>query len=263
MRNWRLFLGIVAIYAALSIIFVGGIGGSGDLASVKSALSDATNGHLDQVSVGLTLFTFLIGSAGTAAGQAAGAYQVVLLLLISLVLIWALRHVYIKETNTHIRDAFYEAPQPLVPFVLVLCVVGLELLPLILGVIAYDFLVSYGILVDGLEHVVCVLAVLLLAVLSLYMVCSSIFALYVVTLPDMTPVKALRSARELVRYRRFAVLRKLLFLPIVLVVVLAVILIPIALFATPVATVALFVVTMLGVPVIISYGYELYRELLL
>ncbi len=50
----------------------------------------------------------------------------------------------------------------------------------------------------------------LLAMLTLIYVKSSLFALYIVTLPDMTPMKALRSARELARYRRWTVLRKIL-----------------------------------------------------
>ena len=57
------------------------------------------------------------------------------------------------------------------------------------------------------------------------------FALYIVTLPDMTPMKALRSARELVRYRRWTVLRKVLFLPLMLLVVAAIIMVPIIILA--------------------------------
>ena len=39
----------------------------------------------------------------------------------------------------------------------------------------------------------------LTGLLSAYMISSSVFALFISTLPNMTPMKALRSARNLVR----------------------------------------------------------------
>ena len=71
-----------------------------------------------------------------------------------------------------------------------------------------------------------------LALLSLYMICSSLFALYIVTLPNVTPMKALRSARQLVLHRRFLVLRKILFMPLALLVLGAIIMIPLIIFLT-------------------------------
>ena len=73
------------------------------------------------------------------------------------------------------------------------------------------------------------------------MLCSSLFALYIVTLPDMTPLKALRSARQLVRYRRPLVFRKLLYLPVALLVIASVIMIPVIALIAPAAPWVLFV----------------------
>ena len=143
-----------------------------------------------------------------------------------------------------------------------LLVIGLQLIPFLIGGFLYSAVISNGIAVDALENILSALVFLLLALASLYMVCSSVFALYVVTLPDMTPMKALRSARELVRYRRWTVLRKLLFLPITLLVIAAVIMLPIILVVTPIAEWTYFVLTMMALAVIHSYMYALYRELL-
>jgi phosphatidylglycerophosphate synthase len=79
----------------------------------------------------------------------------------------------------------------------------------------------------------------------------------------MTPMKALRSARELVMHRRWEVLRKLIFLPIALIIIATIIMIPLLLIATPVAVWIFFIMTVAGLVVIHSYVYALYRELLL
>ena len=94
------------------------------------------------------------------------------------------------------------------------------------------------------------------------MISSSIFALYIVTLPDMTPLKALRSARQLVRHRRWTVLRKILFLPILLIVVAAIVMLPIIIWTPPLAQWIFFVLTMFAIAAVHAYAYALYRELL-
>jgi hypothetical protein len=94
------------------------------------------------------------------------------------------------------------------------------------------------------------------------MISSSLFALYIVTLPDMTPMKALRSARELVRHRRWTVLRKILCLPLILLVAGAVIMLPIIIVLTPLAQWVFFLLTMLALVAAHAYMYTLYRELL-
>jgi phosphatidylglycerophosphate synthase len=79
----------------------------------------------------------------------------------------------------------------------------------------------------------------------------------------MTPMKALRSARELVMHRRWEVLRKLIFLPIALIIIATLIMVPLLLITAPVAVWVFFIMTIVGLVVAHSYVYALYRELLL
>ena len=260
--HWKLFAGILVIYLILTAILVGGLSGSSDLPTLKSSLNQVFTGHLAQLSTGLTLFTVLVGSIGSGGTTAvAGAYQTILLLVISLIIIWALRQVYAKH-EISVRDAYYKGPTPLFPFVIVLLAIGVQLVPIVLGAAVYSLVVGGGIAITFIEKALAGLVFLSLGVTSIYMICSSIFALYIVTLPDMTPMKALRSARELVKFRRWIVLRKILYLPLALLVVGAFIMIPISLYVTPIATAVFFALTILGVAVIHSYLYALYRELL-
>lgn len=259
--HWKLFAGILGIYAVLNLILVGGVAGSSDITNLKNSLNDVFTGHWGKLSTGLTLFTVLVGSAGSASSAVAGAYQTILLLLMSLVIIWVLRQLYAGHA-VRVRDGFYAGVYPLVPFVLIILVIGLQLLPLTLGATVYSSLIGGGIAITFIEKALTLAVFVGLVVLSFYMICSSIFALYIVTLPDMTPMKALRSARELVRNRRWIIARKILFLPFALIIIAAVIMIPISLFLTPIATVVFFVLTILSVAVVHSYMYALYRELL-
>ncbi len=258
--KWQLFATLLAIYALFYVILVGGlssISGS-DLAAVKSTL---ISGHVSGFNTSTSLFSTLIGSFGSNSSNVAGLYQTLLLLIISLVLIWALRHVYAGKA-IRARDAFYKGLTPFIPFILVLLVVGLQFLPLVLGVGLYNIMVGGGIAIGIIEKFLVIVILFALAVVSVYWTSSSILALYVVTLPDMAPVQALRNARELVRHRRWIVLRKMLFLPVALIVVSAVILIPIASIITPVAPMVFFALTVLAVAVVHSYLFALYRELL-
>ena len=94
------------------------------------------------------------------------------------------------------------------------------------------------------------------------MITASIFAMYIVTLPDMTPIKALKSARGLVQYRRWEVMRKLLFLPIITVIIGVILLVPIVMFLTPVAEPVFLVFSSSLIVLAHAYVYGLYKELL-
>ena len=161
-----------------------------------------------------------------------------------------------------IRDAYYKGMTPLIPFMLVLLVIGLQLLPLLIGSALYSMVMSNGIAVYFIEKLLWTLLFIGLALWSLYMISASVFALYIITLPEMTPVKALRSARELVRHRRWTVLRKILFLPLVLLLVTALIMVPIIILATVVVQWVFFGLTIFALLVVHGYAYTLYRELL-
>jgi hypothetical protein len=86
--------------------------------------------------------------------------------------------------------------------------------------------------------------------------------LYIACLPDVAPVQALRSARQLVAARRWTALRKILFLPFVLVLANVAIMLPIILLIPAAATWIFAVVMMFNLAVAHSYYYALYRSLL-
>lgn len=263
-NHWRLYAIMTLIYGALTYVMVRGIGGGVDLKEIKSTFEDLISGQWSGLMTGAVLYSYLLGSASSSSTESGAVYQSLLMIIISLAVIWSLRQAMADKPDNKIRvrDTFYRGMYPLVPFVLVLMVVGLQLLPLAAGSWVYSAVVGGGIAVTIFEKVLWGLLFFLLALLSLYMVCSSLFALYIVTLPDMTPMVALRSARQLVLHRRWTVLRKIIFLPIFLLVVSFIIMVPLVLLLTGLAQGLFLLLSMFTVILVHGYMYALYRELL-
>ncbi len=258
--NRKLFGGMCLVYLVLNVIFVRGFSSGADLTELKTVLADDQQG-LGHLVSGLALFGVLLTSSGNATGQTAGAYQSFVLVIVSLALVWALRMVRSGEP-IRMRDAFYKGMYPLIPFLLVLFVIVLALLPLVIGATFYSIVVSNGVASSLVEQAIFALLFFGLALISLYLISSTIIALYIAALPDMTPLKALRSARQLVKGRRWSVIRKQLFLPLVLLVSGVVIMLPFLLLLTPLAPWVFFGLTAVAVVLVHTYLYTLYRELL-
>lgn len=255
-HSWSLFLGITLIYGVMNFIFVHSLAVT-NVSQLKASLEPTAT---TTVTGDIATFTSLLTGSGSSTNTN-NAYQAVLFLLISVVLIWTLRQVY-SGVKLRIKDSFYKGVSSLIPFTLVIVVIAIELIPLIVGADIYATVTTSTIAVGVLPHILWGFLSLVLAVISLYMLCSSLFALYIVTLPDMTPMTALRSARQLVRGRRLVVIRKLLFLPLVLVVVSGIIVLPFILLSPGLAGWVYVVISMFGLTVIHAYMYNLYREML-
>lgn len=264
-QHYRIFIGILIVYALLSIVFVKGISSGLDIKGLQVTLNDAfasTSGG--NWAVGVALFGFLVGNSGPASGVA-GAHQTFLLLVVSLALIWFLRNTSnakVASPNVTVKNAFYKGPAMLVPLILVMLVISLQLLPVAFASFLYGNIIVSGLAVSALEKILWGTLVVGLILLSLYMLTSSIFAIYIITLPDMTPMKALRSARQLVLHRRAEVARKIIFIIVVTMVATALLVVPTIMLLPVAAEWVLFACTITSLGFVHAYMYTLYRELL-
>ncbi len=262
-QNWKLFGGILLVYGLLTLVFVKGLSGGTNLTELKASLDSTFTSSGDQLSNSFALFGILLGSS-TGGDQVASLYQSGLLTMIVLVSVWTLRQLQGDPSSQKLRvkDTFYKSMRPLVPFVLVLFVMGLQLVPLLVGAGLYSTIVNNGLAVGLLEQLAWLGAFFLLALWSLYMLTPTVIALMIVTLPDMQPVQSIRISRQLVKYRRWTVLRKILFLPLILFIVLLLIMLPLIIWLTPAAQWAFFALSLAAAPVAVSYIYGLYKELM-
>lgn len=258
----RLFGGILLLYVVLYILLVRGLAGHFELGDTRQALKDALGTDVSNLTLGAALLGTLVGTASSVSGEAAGVYQGMLFVIGSLAYIWALRQTYDGRQKPAVRAAFYQGAQPLIPYLLVGLVVLLQLLPALIGITLYGIISSNGIAVGALEQIIWFLVLLMTVGASVYLVSASLFASYIVTLPGMTPMRALRSARQLVRFRRFLIIRKVVYLPFIILLAMGLLFLPLVFYAPVVAELMFLLFVLLLVMVTHAYFYTLYRELL-
>lgn len=256
--NKKLFFGFILLQFILSIVFVIGVDSVYNFLSVKENAQNTFAEADGKYAQSFALLGYVIGlsTKGTASNL-----QFFLTLIFSLAIIWSIRQVLAGE-HIVLKQAFYQGMYPIIPFLLVLLVIGLQLVPFSIGNFLITAVISGGLAASLAEQFIWWLVFGLLALLSLYMLMSSIFALYMVTLPDMTPLKALRSARRLVMHRRIGIGLRLLGLPFLAVLAYMLVMLPLILIL-PVLVVPIFAfLNSFGLFFVHSYIYNLYRELL-
>lgn len=256
-KYWKPLGGIVLVYLVLNIIFASGI--SSLSSSVTDIKNNLENGHRFWNALGG--FSTLVGSAGASSSQTASILQTVLIVMVSLVIIWGLRQL-LAGNSVGVKEAYYRSMTPLVPFLLVLAVIFIQLLPVTLGMAVITLILTTIFAGSTLLTTILVVIFAALAVWSAYMISSSIFALYIVTLPDMQPRQALRSAKSLVQFRRWPLMRRLIFLPVFILIAMGIIIVPLILYASFLVAPIFYILSALAILFVHTYFYSLYRSLL-
>lgn len=261
--NKRRFVWLSFISFLMSTILVTGLSGGSAIAEIKGVLDGVLQGAQGKLTTGLAIFSVLVTGAGTQRTETAAMYQSMVMVISSLAFIWAIRHTMAEEkAKLRVRDAFYKGMYPLIPFLLVLCVIALQLLPLVAANFLYIVVLGGGLAVTLLEQVLWLLLIGLLALLSLYLVSGSVFALYIVTLADIDPLQAVRSSLALVRHRRWAIIRKVFVLPVCMLLLAALIIIPVIIINAFLAQWLFYFLSAVGLLLVHTYLYSLYRKLL-
>lgn len=259
-QNKKFFLIYTALYGVLTFVFIQTSVTGVNIPEAKDLIGNSLGGS---VPTSLALYAGIVGSSTQFSNQIVALYQFIIVLIFSLAVIYGLRHMYGKQARKiSVKESLYRGMTPLVPILLVLAVLALQFLPLSIGSSIYATVVSTGLAVTNIERIFWMIFVVLLGLLTLYLVSSSIFGLFIVTLPDMTPMRALRASRELVRFRRLEVVRKIILLPIIFLVLLGIIVIPFIALLPTLAQPAFFVASALVLPTVLTYMYNLYRSML-
>jgi len=141
------------VYLVLNIVFANGLSTViNNFSSVKDNLAASRNfsGALDGFG------SLLGGSAG--GSESASVIQSVLIVLMSLVIIWALRQL-LAGKKFSVKEAYYNSMFPLIPFILVILVIIVQLLPITLGAGLVALIVS-ALSSSGLATFIMVLLIL-------------------------------------------------------------------------------------------------------
>lgn len=250
------FGGVLLVYAILQIVLVRGVLTT-NFSELKTIFEDSFGG----VGGSFATLSYMVSNVGQVSSAESGVYQSILFLIGSLAIIWTVRQL-MADKKIRIRDAYYKGMYPLVPYILVTLVIALQLLPAIIGAWLFGTVVANGIAVSMLEQGLWLGLFFVLALVSIYMVCSSLFALFIVTLPDMTPMRALRSARGMVKYRRISIVGRIVVLVLFIAVAYMTVMVPIIMFVAKLAPIVFYLTTVLVTGLSITYMYTIYRELI-
>jgi len=273
--NRKLLLGLAAIYLILFTILIG-IGSQETYASLTDSLKETavsiTGGDLSQIGLAgalfLTIATVGVTDAPTESQQ---IYITLLGLLVWLTTVWLLRN-RLAGHKVRLRDGLYNAGAPIIPLFIVALTFIVQLIPILLAVIGYQAATASGLLVGGVEAMLFWIAAALLGLLSLFWATSTIFAMIIATLPGVYPLKALRSAGDLVLGRRVRVLLRWVWMLAAIVVAWAIVLIPLILIdqwlkgiwpafgGVPAIPAVLAILGTLSIIWLSSYVYLLYRK---
>lgn len=273
--NKRVFVWVVVIYAIFTMALVGL--GSQDVYTqlgemLRSSSEDTASGAWSEIGKSsLLLVSAATGSLNVAPTAVQQVYGALLVLLAWLTTVWLLRAMMAGH-KPRFRDGLYNGGSPLVATALVALVLIAQLIPMALAIIGYGAAAGSGLLDGGVEAMLFWFVAALLAVLSMYWVTSTLIALVVITLPGMYPMRAIKTAGDLVVGRRVRILLRLLWLGLSVVVLWLFVMVPLILIDTwvkgmlpiiewvPVVPVALVVMGSLTVTWVASYIYLLYRK---
>ena len=271
----KTFIILIAIYAVLTTVLIG-IGSQDNYATLTSTLQDTGSevfeGNFAELGKAGLLFVSIAGSGLTEApSDSQQIYTVIIGLMVWLVTVWLLRNM-LAGHKVRLRDGMYSAGAPIVSTFLVGLLMIVQLLPLGLAVIGYSAATASGLLAGGVEAMLFWFAAALLTVLSLYWITSTFFAMIIVTLPGMYPMKAIKAAGDMVVGRRLRILLRLLWMVLCIGVAWVVVLIPLILIDSgikhfwtqidwvPIIPVALLLLGVASVVWGASYVYLLYRR---
>lgn len=271
-RFVKTFAIVAALYVGLTILFVG-IVQQEQYQTLTDAFQnlgpDLVGGEIDQATQTVALFGAAVtGGLGQPLSEVQQLYVLLLSLFTWLVVIWLLRHL-IAGTQVKVRDALYNAGAPFVATILIAAIISIQLLPAALGILVYTTANASGVLVGGVEAMMFAVAAALLAVLSLYWVSSSMFALLLSSVPGTYPMRALKMAGDLVIGRRTSLMLRLVWLGFVLLLLWAIVLIPTILLSgwiniewLPLVPVTMQILSAISVIFVTSYAYLLYRKMI-
>lgn len=274
-KNRRLFGLLTLTYALISGILVGMA--SQDTYSqlremLQGAGSEIFSGNLGELGkAGLLLTTGVMGSLNQAPTDVQTVYSALLVILAWLTTVWLLRAIFAGQ-KLKLRDGLYASGAPIVPMMLMSLAFVVQLIPIALAAIGFTAATSTGLLDGGVEAMLFWVVALLLSVLSIYWVSTTIFALIVVTLPGMYPMRAFKVAGDLVTSRRIRILLRYAWLLGITVALWALIMIPVILLDSwfksgfpalewlPIVPVILLALSSMTVIWVAAYVYMLYRK---
>ena len=259
--NSKTFIKILLIYAVVYIVLVLGFSSPGTVSNISSNPKSGINTELSKLSSSFTSLGLLLNSSSSnSTNPSASVYGLILFIILSLVLIWTIKEIN-KGNKVKAKEAYYKSMTPFIPFVIVLVIMAIQLIPISIAFVLYNYVIVGGVAVGFIEHLIWAIAIVLLAVVSFYFITSSVFALLMTSLEGLTPMDSLRRAKKLVKGQRLILSMKLIFLFLFISIVISLIMILDIIALPAIAPWLLQVLLLVAIVFAYLYIFSLYKEL--
>lgn len=259
--NKKLFVAMIACYVAVQIILVYIFGGGFNPSQAKQEIREILGGEASAYSVAYGFANYLFISIGQRNNEILGVYQNFVSIIFMLATIWVIRQKTAKEKFTK-SDIIYKSQYPLIQFIVILFILGLSFIPISISGFLYSATIVGGIAVTILEKVLWIFVCFLLVLLSIYLIIPGLLAMYIVTLPEVSPKTAYMSAWRLLEGRRSGVGIRLVAGYIFIFVIGMILVTALGYFLTPISEIIFYFMTGASMLVINIYTYKIYRALL-
>lgn len=236
--HWRTFT-LLALLYTIVVILIGAITNQSSFSDVRELLTGSTQetpggvlGFGEAALVALSTFA----SLPTTITVEQQIYLALGGLFVWLCTVWLLRE-YMLGRKPKLRDGLYSSGAPFISTAVVVFFIAVQLIPAGLMAIVYASLLSTGVIDSGFGSMLFWVTAAVVATLILYWMTSTLFALVIVTLPGMYPVRAVRAAGDIVLGRRLRILYRLLWGGLIIVIAWVAIAVPVALGTTMLSSV--------------------------
>lgn len=203
-KHWKVMTGLIAIHLALRGIF-------GILPTIRYRevfdTEKLLDGDVAVEDIPIENVPFIDSSRSALETN----WEQIILVIVGLATIWAIRQLGGGE-KVKIKESFYNGMSQLVPAILYFLIMILQLIPFAVGAFIFTVAVQGGVTVSTLENWGFALVWALLAVPTFYWLSASISGIFVVTLPGVKPIEALKVSSEMVLSRRTGVMRRVFIL---------------------------------------------------
>ena len=259
--QWK-FLGLTFLtYLLLSIILVINISALSGVSSLKNSYAHGLTTIGSNISASLSTLGSLSNTISSSSSNSGGFIQFLLFIVFSLIFIKGIREAN-KSRLLKFSDGVYASINPFLQFLLITLLLIAELIPILFATAIYQVIFSNGIAVSAVEKIIWIIICGLILALGLYLIISTVFALFIVTLPNMRPIASIKSSWKLVKNRRLLIARKIFTMLILLFIVFSLIGLLLILLIPVISAWLLLVMGLASMLIIYAYTYSLYKELL-
>jgi hypothetical protein len=194
---------------------------------------------------------------------AVGTVVTIIILVIWLTTIYVLRH-KMAGNKVGLRDALYNGMTPFLSSFVMLAVSAVQAIPILLLIVAYSSAVETHFLDTPFYAFLFLVFAGLMILLTSYLWSGTLMAFVAVSAPGLYPFEAIKNANELMTGRRIRFVLRLIALFIVLFVIWALTIWPMAVWVgeTPATSVVLTIIGCFSIIYIATYLYLYYRWML-